>query len=338
MFNSSSSTNGRPGFPFGFLGGAGGRFPKARRGRVGVFLLLCHSSSSSSWHRKQQSHQAGAFLGGVLNTKFRWAAKWGAPPPQGARTCARGATPPPPPLTSTAARPLSRRRNAGARSVAAPRARLPASASAARAATTTRRRRGAGAWSAAGCRRAAALAARRATYTWCVSPRRMRASRPCGSAPRARARTGARPSCGATARRGRHRAPARAADGERGGGDGARGLRQGRASSVERRERASRRAIRHRRPRRRRKGAAWRCDGDDDARECSQTSGQRCGVPGLFSFFSRCGVRPPHGGVECAPTIVTRMYHLRTAHSRPVSYPTLSRHADGYAPTHTERV
>ena len=44
MFNSSSSppcapTNGRPGFPFGFLG-AGGRLPKARRGRI--FIVYFH--------------------------------------------------------------------------------------------------------------------------------------------------------------------------------------------------------------------------------------------------------------------------------------------------------
>ena len=32
-------TNGRPGFPFGFLG-AGGRLPKARRGRVSIAQLI----------------------------------------------------------------------------------------------------------------------------------------------------------------------------------------------------------------------------------------------------------------------------------------------------------
>ena len=34
-------TNGRPGFPFGFLG-AGGRLPKARRGRVFIEQLIHH--------------------------------------------------------------------------------------------------------------------------------------------------------------------------------------------------------------------------------------------------------------------------------------------------------
>ena len=64
VFSSSSPvplpcapTNGRPGFPFGFLG-AGGRLPKARR----VRFLLCNSSSSLVHHHHQEEEEkAGSF-------------------------------------------------------------------------------------------------------------------------------------------------------------------------------------------------------------------------------------------------------------------------------------
>ena len=71
-------TNGRPGFPFGFLG-AGGRLPKARRGRVFIvqyYYYYCgwthttcsirEASASESWQSRGRFHAA------QLNCVWNW--------------------------------------------------------------------------------------------------------------------------------------------------------------------------------------------------------------------------------------------------------------------------